>query len=44
LLLCPTGASGLDIGTLLANVGGSGIGGAILTIIAGLIKGSTQKS
>lgn len=39
-----TGAApGLDIGSLLANVGGSGVGGAILMIIVSLIKNAAQK-
>lgn len=35
-------AHGLDLGGILANIGGSGIGGAILTAIVGLIKNSTK--
>jgi uncharacterized membrane protein YeaQ/YmgE (transglycosylase-associated protein family) len=40
----PAQAHGLDLATILANIGGSGVGGAILTIIAGLIKGALQKT
>lgn len=39
-----TGAApGLDIGSLLANIGGSGVGGAVLMIIVSLIKSALQK-
>jgi hypothetical protein len=38
----PAGA-GLDIGALLAQVVGGGVGGAALTLIGGLIKGMMQK-
>lgn len=34
---------GIDIASLLANIGGSGIGGAILTLIIGWLKNATQK-
>lgn len=37
-------APGMDIGSLLANVGGSGVGGAILTAVVALIKNSMNKS
>ena len=36
-------AGGLDIGALLTQLIGGGAGGAILTIIAGIIKNMTQK-
>lgn len=39
-----TAASNLDISSILANVGSSGVGGALITVIAGLIKNYTQKS
>jgi len=32
------GGGGLDIQTILANVGGGGVGGAILMAIIGVIK------
>lgn len=35
--------AGIDIGSLLANIGGSGVGGAVLTLIVGLIKNATKK-
>jgi hypothetical protein len=31
-------AGGLDIGTLLSQIVGGGAGGAILTVIAGIVK------
>jgi uncharacterized membrane protein YeaQ/YmgE (transglycosylase-associated protein family) len=34
---------GLDLGTLLGNVAGSGAGGAILTALAGWIKSAASK-
>jgi hypothetical protein len=34
---------GLDIGTLITQLIGSGAGGAILTLIAGVIRNMTQK-
>lgn len=34
---------GLDIASILANVGGSGVGGAILTLIIGWLKNATNK-
>lgn len=36
-------AHGLDIGQILANVGSSGIGGALLMLIVGFLKNSMQK-
>ena len=33
---------GLDLGAILANVGSSGIGGALLTAIVGLLKNATK--
>ena len=37
-------ASGLDIPSLLSNVGGGGVGGAVVMIIVGLIKAQMSKS
>lgn len=37
------GNTGLDIGSILANVGSSGVGGAILMVIIGLIKNAAEK-
>ncbi len=37
-------ASGLDLGSILANVGTSGVSGAILMLIAGLIKNYMNKT
>jgi len=37
-------AGGMDIGSLIANIAGSGVGGAILMLIVGLIRGGTSKS
>ncbi|MCE5317004.1 MAG: hypothetical protein LLG04_06525 [Parachlamydia sp.] len=36
-------ASGLDIGSLLGNIGGSGVSGAILMIIVSLIKNAMSQ-
>ena len=36
-------SSGLDIGTLIGNIAGSGAGGAILTAIVALVKNATAK-
>lgn len=33
----------IDLPTVLANIGGSGVGGALLTLIAGYLKSSFQK-
>jgi uncharacterized membrane protein YeaQ/YmgE (transglycosylase-associated protein family) len=38
-----TGGTGLDIGSILANIGSSGVGGAILMAIIGLIKNAAEK-
>lgn len=35
--------SGLDIGHLIGNIAGSGVGGALLTTIISLIKNAGQK-
>jgi hypothetical protein len=37
-------AGGLDMGSLVGNVAGGGIGGAALTVIAGLIKSKMASS
>ena len=37
-LLGGTGGSSLDIGSIVSNVASSGVGGAVLLIIVGLIK------
>lgn len=36
-------AQGMNLESILANVGGSGVGGAILMIIVGFIKSAMQK-
>ena len=36
----PVAASGLDIGAIIQDVAGGGIGGAVLTIVVALIKGA----
>jgi hypothetical protein len=36
-------ASGLDIGAIIQDVAGGGIGGAVLTIVVALIKGAMNK-
>jgi hypothetical protein len=38
LLPALTGGGGLDVGALLGEIAGGGAGGALLTIIAGLVK------
>jgi hypothetical protein len=37
-------AGGLDMGSLVGNLAGGGIGGAALTVIAGLIKSKMSQS
>ncbi len=37
-------ATGLDLGSILANIGTSGVSGAVLMIIVGLIKNALSKS
>lgn len=37
-------ASGLDIGAIIQDVAGGGIGGAVLTIVVALIKGAMNKA
>jgi hypothetical protein len=37
-------SSGMDMGSILSNVGGAGIGGAVLTAIVGLVKAQMSKS
>ena len=36
-------ASGLDIGAIIQDVAGGGIGGAVLTIVVALVKGAMKK-
>lgn len=36
-------SSGLDLGHLIGNIASSGVGGAILTLIVGLLKNATSK-
>jgi hypothetical protein len=36
-------AGGMDIGAIIADVAGSGIGGAVLTLIVSLFKGQGSK-
>jgi uncharacterized membrane protein YeaQ/YmgE (transglycosylase-associated protein family) len=36
-------APGFDLGALLAHIGSSGIGGALLTFIVGYLRNATQK-
>lgn len=38
-----TGGTGLDLGSIIANIGSSGVGGAVLMAIIGLIKNSMEK-
>lgn len=37
-------AGGLDIGSIIANIGSSGVGGAILMYVVGLIKNASNKT
>lgn len=37
-------STGMDIGSILANIGASGVGGAVLTAIVALIKNSMNKA
>jgi hypothetical protein len=37
-------AAGFDLSSILGNVGGGGIGGAILMIVVGLIKAKMSKA
>ncbi len=37
-------STGLDVSSLLANIGGSGVGGAVLTFIVALVKSYMQKA
>ncbi len=37
-------AGGLDIGAIIQDVAGGGIGGAVLTIVVALIKGAMKKA
>ena len=37
-------ASGLDIGAIIQDVAGGGIGGAVLTVVVAPIKGAMNKS
>jgi uncharacterized membrane protein YeaQ/YmgE (transglycosylase-associated protein family) len=37
-------AGGMDIGALIGNIAGSGVGGAIVMIIVGMIKGAQSKT
>lgn len=39
----PAAGTGIDIASILANVGSGGVSGAILMVIAGLIKNAMQK-
>jgi hypothetical protein len=39
-----TGTEGLDIGSIVSNVVGSGVGGAILTAVVAWIKDAMQKT
>ena len=39
-----TGGGGMDLQSILANVGGGGVGGAILIVIVGIIKNQMSKS
>lgn len=38
------GGSGLDIASILANIGSSGVGGAVLMLIVGLLKNASNKA
>jgi hypothetical protein len=36
--------SGFDMSSILSNVGGAGLGGAVLTAVVGLIKSKMSKT
>jgi hypothetical protein len=36
-------ATGVDLASILANIGGGGVGGAVLTLLVGLIKNAIDK-
>ena len=38
-----SGAEGLDIGAIVGQLAGGGIGGAILTIVVGMIKNAMER-
>ena len=45
VLKMAAGAGALDVGSIIGNIAGSGVGGAVLMLIIGLIKGgSASKS
>lgn len=37
-------SAGIDVGALLANIGGSGVGGAVLTLLIGMLKNAAMKN
>lgn len=37
-------STGMDIGSILANIGASGVGGALLTVVVALIKSAMNKA
>ncbi|MFM0636250.1 hypothetical protein PQQ63_06045 [Paraburkholderia metrosideri] len=37
------GTGGLDLSSILSNIGGGGIGGAVLMVVVGLIKAKMSK-
>ena len=40
----PAASGGMDIGMIIKDIVGGGVGGAILTVVAGLIKNSMSKT
>jgi uncharacterized membrane protein YeaQ/YmgE (transglycosylase-associated protein family) len=38
------GAGGLDVGSLIGNIAGSGVGGALMLLIVSLIKSAAAKA
>jgi uncharacterized membrane protein YeaQ/YmgE (transglycosylase-associated protein family) len=40
----PAATGGLDMSSMLSNIGGGGVGGAVIMVIVGLIKAQMSKS
>jgi uncharacterized membrane protein YeaQ/YmgE (transglycosylase-associated protein family) len=40
----PAATSGFDMSSMLSNIGGGGVGGAVIMVIVGLIKAQMSKS
>ena len=42
--VAPAASGGLDTSSILSSVGGAGVGGAVIMVIAGLVKAHMAKS